>query len=390
MSATCPACAEPAADVFHEQRRIPAHSVMLFDSREAALAYPRGDLRLVHCGACGFIFNKAFDETLNEYSQRCEESQGFSPHFRSWMEAVAKEFVDRYDLHDRSVLEIGCGKGEFLALVCELGHNLGVGVDPAYVPGRLDSPALDRLTFINELYTSEHGDLAGDAVICRHTLEHIAPVAEFVATIRRSLADRSSVIVFFELPETLRVLREVAFWDLYYEHCSYFTPGSLARLFRREGFDLERLRLEFDEQYILLDARPGDGSGPELPLEDDLAETADLVATFRREFPQRIQALREIVDQRHDRGERTVVWGGGSKGVSFLTTLGITGEIDYVVDINPYKQGKFMAGTGHEVVAPERLVEHRPDLVLVMNPIYEDEIAQELARLGLTPDLVPV
>ena len=82
-----------------------------------------------------------------------------------------------------------------------------------------------------------------------------------------------------------------------------------------------------------------------------------------------------------------MLWGSGSKAVSYLTTLGITDEIEYVVDINPHKRGKFLAGTGHEIVLPEFLVEYRPDAVIVMNPIYGDEIRKGLERLGLHPDI---
>ena len=83
-----------------------------------------------------------------------------------------------------------------------------------------------------------------------------------------------------------------------------------------------------------------------------------------------------------------MIWGAGSKGVSFLTNLGLRDEISYAVDINPYKTGKFMAGSGHEIVAPEFLVEYRPDLVVAMNPIYLGEIRATLDGLGLQPELI--
>jgi SAM-dependent methyltransferase len=377
-------------EVFHEQPNVPAHSVLNLSSREQALRYPRGTIRLGFCRACGFISNVDFDPALNEYSENCEETQGFSPHFRAWLHKLAEDFVRRYDLHGKDVLEIGCGKGEFLALVCEIGENRGVGIDPAYVHGRLETAAAERLHFITELYSEDYGHLAGDALVCRHTLEHIGPVAEFVRTVRRSLGDREDVIVFFELPETLRVLREVAFWDIYYEHCSYFTPGSLARLFRREGFDPIDLRLDFDDQYILIDARPGDGQTPLLPLEDDLSETARFVDRFRHEFRKREAELRALIEANRERGGRSVIWGAGSKGVAFLTTLEISDEIEYAVDVNPFKHGMYMAGTGQEIVPAPFLRDYKPDLVLVMNPVYRDEIGRELASMGLDPQLVVV
>ncbi|MCH8271549.1 MAG: SAM-dependent methyltransferase, partial [Planctomycetes bacterium] len=80
----------------------------------------------------------------------------------------------------------------------------------------------------------------------------------------------------------------------------------------------------------------------------------------------------------------------GSKGVAFLTTLGVTDEIDCVVDINPHREGTFMAGTGHEIVSPESLADHGVDNVIVMNPIYVDEIRGTLSEMGLHPNVVAV
>ncbi len=92
--------------------------------------------------------------------------------------------------------------------------------------------------------------------MCRHTLEHIRPVAEFLATIRRAVGDRRDVVILFEVPDVIRVLEEAAFWDVYYEHCSYFSAGSLARLFRSQGFEVLDARLEYDDQYVIVEARP--------------------------------------------------------------------------------------------------------------------------------------
>ena len=71
-------------------------------------------------------------------------------------------------------------------------------------------------------------------MLCRHTLEHIAPTGRFLRTIRNVIGDRSDTVVLFELPDAVRILREGAFWDINYEHCSYFSPGSLSRLFRAQ------------------------------------------------------------------------------------------------------------------------------------------------------------
>jgi hypothetical protein len=76
--------------------------------------------------------------------------------------------------------------------------------------------------------------------------------------------------------------------------------------------------------------------------------------------------------------------------VAFLTTLGITDQIDFVVDINPHKHGKFMPGTAHQIIPPQALRDYPPDYVIVMNPIYCPEIARDLHKLGSKAQLLPV
>lgn len=82
-----------------------------------------------------------------------------------------------------------------------------------------------------------------------------------------------------------------------------------------------------------------------------------------------------------------MVWGSGSKGVSFLTALDSEGVIEYVVDVNPNKHGYYMAKTGQQIVAPAFLREYQPEMVIIMNPVYREEIVAELQRLGLAPEV---
>ncbi len=382
----CPNCHARGLRVFYEVRDIPCHSTLLMGSAKAARDYPRGDLRLGFCPACGFVCNTRFDPRVHEYSQRCEESQGFSPTFNRFARELASRYAQRYQLRDKVALEIGCGKGEWLLALCEASGGRGIGIDPGYQPSRLQSDALSRIEWIIDFYGPRYAHLAADFIACRHTLEHIAPTLEFMRDIRRTIGDRRGVTLFFELPEVLRELEEGAFWDLYYEHCTYFSPGSLARLFRMAHFDVTHLSVEYDNQYIILDAVPADGPTPaRLPLEDDLPRLTRGVERFASVTSGVCARWTDLCRSAHAKGERVVIWGSGSKGVSFLTTLGLTREVAAAVDINTYRQGRFMPGTGHEIISPESLRGIQPQHVIVMNPIYVPEIRAQLDSLGLHP-----
>ncbi len=389
--AECPNCGGQGLEIFYQLARIPVHSCLLVDQRTAALEFPTHDLRLGYCRRCGFITNTVFDPTVHNYSQQYEETQGFSPTFSRFARSLAQRLVEQHHLRGKTVLEIGCGKGEFLVLLCELGAARGIGIDPSYIPERTRSQAAARIEFIRDFYGPQYAHLTADFVCCRHTLEHIAPTGEFVRALRASLDGRPETVVFFELPETLRILREGAFWDIYYEHCSYFTPGSLARLFRAAGFDVSALELAYDDQYILLTATPApQPTAARLELEDDLQATHQALADFARRCGERLARWRSYLSQAADEGRRVVLWGSGSKAVAFLTTLGVRDEIEYVVDINPHKHGCYLPVSGQRIVGPEFLREYRPDAVIVMNPIYCDEIGAMLGELGLRVELLSV
>ncbi|MEL6905856.1 MAG: SAM-dependent methyltransferase, partial [Planctomycetota bacterium] len=108
--------------------------------------------------------------------------------------------------------------------------------------------------------------------------------------------------------------------------------------------------------------------------------------SFRAGIEDKFAGLRRDLAEARARGP-VVLWGSGSKAVSYLTTLGITDDVTAVVDINPHKWGKFLAGTGHEIVAPDALKDIRPAHVLIMNPIYVDEIGRDIREMGLEPTI---
>ena len=363
--ASCPACGQGGMIPFHTVQGVPTNSCILLDTADAARAYPTGDIVLAACPGCGFVSNIAFEPAKTEYSGRYEETQGFSPTFSRFHADLAQRLIDRHGLRGKTVLEIGCGKGEFLMLLAELGENRGIGIDPGVKPDRITGPAADRMTFIPEFYTEAHGAHPVDFVACKMTLEHIPDVAEFLATLRRGLGDRHDTTVFFQIPEALRILKTCAFEDTYYEHCSYFTPGSLARVFRAAGFDVLDLAVEYADQYLTIEARPratGAAPRPALPEEDPPGAVTDLARTFPQRLAQAEAHWRGLVTYTVARGQRVALWGSGSKAVSFMTTLGLGEQVAGVTDINPYRQGHYMPTTGPSHPAARRVggAEARP------------------------------
>lgn len=387
----CPSCNSDNIKNFYKVKKVPVHSVLLIKTKKEAINYPKGDINLGFCNNCGFIFNTLFDKKLVEkdYSSDYEATQAFSPTFNNFADELAKNLIKKYDLHNKEIIEIGCGDGEFINLLCELGNNRGTGFDPAYREEH-NSKKLQSIRFVKDFYSEKYSSYPADFIVCKMTLEHIPNVYEFVRTVRKSLENNKDAVVFFQIPEITRILKEVAFWDIYYEHCSYFSAGSLARLFRKAGFDIIDIWTGFDNQYLMIEAKPGDGINTILDKEKDLVIVKEIVDNFTIHIDQKIDLWKKRLEKfKHDK-KKAVVWSSSSKGVAFLNAVDALDEIKFVVDIDPYKKGDYMVGTGEEIVIPEFLKDYKPDVVIVMNPVYIKEIKEKIESLKLRSNIISV
>jgi len=389
MSRACLLCGSASTVDLLQIEQVPVHCNLLWPTRDQSIHAPRGDIQLRYCEQCGHLFNASFRPELVEYGQAYENTLHFSRHFQSYARALADHLVARYDLRGKDILEIGCGSGEFLELLCELGDNRGVGVDPSHRSGDKAELGAERVTFARELFGEWYAGYTADLICCRQVLEHLYDPADFLAMLRRMIGGRQNTVVFFEVPNALATLRDLGIWDLIYEHRSYFTPSSLGRAFASCGFEVCDLSEAYAGQFLTVEVLPGDGFGRGVAgAGGDPGQVAEHAAAFGRKYLEKVNTWRRHLGRLAGAEQRVVLWGGGSKGVTFLNTLESEDQIDYVVDINPRKQGMYIAGTGQQIVTPEFLVEYRPDVVIVVNPLYQEEIQEQVKALGLDTELV--
>jgi hypothetical protein len=386
MSASdlCPACRSSDTRPSLEIRDVPAECNLLMRSELQARAVPRGDIALALCGRCGLIWNTRFDPGLLSYDTWYENSLWASRVFAEYGEHLARHLIERYGIRGKTVLAIGCGRGEFLWNLCRLGNNRGIGIDPAS-DQRQVPPDVD-VRMVAEEFSDRHR-FDADLVVCRHVFEHIRNPRSFLDAVRRSIGDRTGTTVYFEVPNSMFVFRDGSVWDVIYEHCSYFTQPSLRWLFEAAGFSVRDLYESFGGQYLGLEASPGrpqDGPGP------DIGDVTDALRVFEAAYRAVVDEWGRRLAEWQRRGIRVALWGAGSKGVTFLNAVPGARSIETVVDINPRKQGHFVAGTGQAIVGPERLRASRPEVVLVMNPLYRNEIRRGLQGLGVRSDVVSI
>ncbi len=384
----CLACGATQIDRFLHLPAVPVFCNVLLPTEAEAQAAPRGDLDLGICRACGHVFNLAFDPELVKYAEGYENSLHHSPRFQSYAEELAAELRGRHHLTDSHVVEIACGQGDFLKLVCSEPGCSGTGFDPSF---RGEVPA-EGISIEREYFGARPLAKAIDLVCCRHALEHIDDPAGFLQMVKEAVPAGSRPAVFFEVPNSLYSLRDGGIWDFIYEHVSYFCGRSLSACFARAGFAVRRTWETFDGQFLCLEADEKDpGSTP--PVLSSVPTTGELVALaagLGNQMTGLLDSWRSRFKEITAGGGKVAVWGTGSKGVTFLNLMGDAGTAGVPVDINPQKHGLFVPGTGHRVVAPENLAELGIRLVLVMNPVYTAEIEGMVRAQGIDAEVVGV
>ena len=355
----CPLCRTPDPYLSVTRPRVPIFQNVIYPTRDAAVAAPQARFELGTCRRCGFSYNAAFDGARINYSIDYDNhvaSAAFTQYYRE----VARMLIDRLALREGTVYDIGCGKGEFLRIFCELAPGVrGIGIDPSCTPCHDGNFELRRATF-------ETVTLESDArlVILRHVLEHIEAPHEFLSGVHAAMP---STPLYVEVPDLGWILGHRAFWDFCYEHCNYFTPTSLKYALGLSAFDVAAQDVAFGGQYQWALAIPAVGQTAELP---DAAAAVGAVADYAEHEDVEIERL----ITRADRAGGLVVWGMATKGVLLSILLGEC-RIRGGIDMNPAKQGRYAAASGVEIHPPDWLKTVAPNTAVVaMNPNYLAEI----------------
>jgi SAM-dependent methyltransferase len=345
-----------------------------FDSAAKALRVPRRDLRLAQCLNCGLIFNTAFDAAAMPYDGNYENRQCFSPAFQQHLHALADELIARHGLRNGRILEVGCGKGDFLKLLCRRAHAVGVGYDTSY-DGSLS--ALQGRVRFHRCYLAARDILTPfDTVICRHVVEHVGGIGMFLEELRGVAAAAGNSVTIIETPAFEWVARHGCFWDIFHEHCNYFTQACLAHLCERAGFVVAQQRLVFGGQYQLLELKVRQGRGRQLRV----LEGPVRLAAFARRAKTALRRM-EMRLRHHGAAQGWAVWGAGAKGVALVNRLRRLPP-RFVIDSNTAKQGCFIPGSRVPVIAPDDPRIRGLALVLIANPNYAEEIIFTLRQSG--------
>ena len=338
------------AKALFEVRNVPVYQNKMFARREAALTCPTGNVTLAQDPLSGIVTNIAYDPRLLRYDETYQNEQGLSPQFHDHLEKVIAKIAAVFS--DGDILEIGCGKGLFVELMRT--HGLRArGIDDAYE---------GHAPYIEKRHFGTAAEIPADAVVLRHVLEHIPNPLRFLRLVADANGGRG--LIYIEVPCFDWIMRNHAWFDIFYEHVNYFRLSDFYRMFGRilnagNLFGGQYLYAIADLSSLREDMPASDPTGLEFPVDftralDTLAANALAAPTHRR-----------------------VIWGAAAKGVMFAYHLGLRGvRFETAIDINPGKQGRFLASTALAVEAPGDALAGLPSdsEIYVMNSNYLAEI----------------
>ena len=357
------------------------------DLGRPAPAYP---LHVRVCAACKLAQLPQLESAENIFSHYVY----FSSYSDSWLghaERFAREAVARYRLTPSSlVVEVGSNDGYLLQYFKQAGVPV-LGVDPAANVARTaEEKGIRTLVGFFGRETADGivaRDGQADLVVGNNVLAHVPDLNDFIAGLAALLKPQG--VLTMEFPHLLRLMEENQFDTIYHEHFCYFSLLSVETAFARHGLKV------FDVQTL-----PTHGGSLRVHVARAAArrETGQAVLALRRlehdkgldrietyagfdARPRRVkeQLLALLAGARRE-GKHVAAYGAAAKGNTLLNYCGIGADaVEYVVDRNPHKQGLYLPGSRIPVVAPERLRETRPDVLLLLPWNLLDELLAQLA-----------
>jgi len=291
------------------------------------------------------------------------------------------------------VIEIGSNDGYLLQYFMQIGIPV-LGIEPAENVARVANeagiPTLAK--FFSQKVAKEllSQDKRADLIVANNVLAQVPTLNDFVAGMKTLLKPHG--IITIEFPHLLNLIAENQFDTIYHEHFSYFSLYSVKEIFAQHGltiFDVDELPTHGGSLRIY--ATHAENMNESKAHRIDELRRKELSAglhrlkpylAFNQKIEQTKRKLLEFLIRVKNRGESIAGYGAPAKGNTLLNYCGIrTDFIDFTVDRNPYKQGKFLPGTHIPIFAPEKIDEARPDCVLILPWNFKDEIIEQMSHI---------
>jgi 2-polyprenyl-3-methyl-5-hydroxy-6-metoxy-1,4-benzoquinol methylase len=345
------------------------------------------------CERCFLVQLEEFvspEEIFTEYAYFSSYADSWVEHMRLYADAIC----DRLSLGKQSfVVEVASNDGYLLQHFVKKGIPV-LGIEPAANVARVAvEKGIPTVVKFFGARTAEELVAEGrraDLICGANVLAQVPDPNDFVRGLKILLQPEG--VVTIEFPHLMRLMAENQFDTIYHEHFSYFSFLSAERLFAAQGltlFDVEELPTHGGSLRVYA-RHAEDGSHPVTERAGKLHQREvdagllflETYAGFAEQVKETKRRLLEFLIGAKQAGKRVVGYGAPGKGNTLLNYCGIrTDFIDFTVDRSPYKQGKFLPGTHIPIHAPDRLLEAKPDYVLILPWNFQEEIVQQMSAV---------
>jgi SAM-dependent methyltransferase len=392
-SATCRFCNAPLQQTFADLGMSPVSNAFL-RADQLNRKEPFYPLHAYVCGGCMLVQLEQFespDAIFNdEYAYFSSYSESWLKHARDYVEDMSR----RFDYGSSSfVVEIASNDGYLLQYFVEKGIPV-LGVEPsanvAEAARRKGVDTLVRFFGVDAAKALSGAGKKADLVLGNNVLAHVPDLNDFVAGMKILL--KPGGVITMEFPHLLRLMQGNQFDTIYHEHFSYFSFLTVQKVFARHGltlFDVRQLTTHGGSLRIFGRHAEDSGKAVTAAVESLLAEERsaglDGLPAYA-DFAERVRVTKRkllgFLIEAKASGKRIAAYGAPAKGNTLLNYCGIRSDfIDYTVDLSPHKQGMFLPGTHIPVLAPDRILETRPDYLLILPWNLKEEIIRQMGAI---------
>jgi hypothetical protein len=356
---SCPICA--GEDTLQIYTRTDAH-LARYGLKSSAIETKKESLPLDlwRCSNCSFAWNEAFDYSRIDYDgDTIIEAGSFSSKYLSFQRQSAQRISRQYGDEIETVIEIGAGSGLFLK---EITAGRKIAIEPSAEAGQIPKD----IEVLNEYFERDKFRIASQLVILRQVLEHVPKPLAFLTAIIESFGFDGNMRLYIEVPNSRPTFSQARFYDIYYEHCNYFSVESIVQLAKQLKMSVDTISVELEGELISVSLSP-QNTKPD---------------NIRNSLQEKHDALKMRFLTHYDKGNAIMLWGASGNGTQILNQLELsTTIVKSVIDSDRNKQGRFIPGTAQKVISPEQAAQLNPDVIFICSQFHRKEIEDSCRQL---------